>query len=121
MPTAVGVMLSKTPASTWTAVPSRTRRLGKNNQAKAASSFSRDGTSHTPAPPPTWIFHGAKDDLVPPDDDRKLIAAFRAAGAPDARYTEFPDANHNSWDPAYSQTPEFWTWLFAQRRPSKDG
>ena len=70
---------------------------------------------------PTWIFHGAKDDLVPPDDDRKLIAAFRAAGAPDARYTEFPDANHNSWDPAYSQTPEFWTWLFAQRRPSKDG
>lgn len=65
---------------------------------------------------PTWIFHGAKDDLVPPGDDRQLIAAFRAAGAPDARYTEFPDANHNSWDPAYSQTPEFWAWLFAQRR-----
>lgn len=65
---------------------------------------------------PTWIFHGAKDDLVPPDDDRQLIAAFRAAGAPDARYTEFPDANHNSWDPTYSETPEFWAWLFAQRR-----
>jgi len=65
---------------------------------------------------PTWIFHGAKDDLVPPTDDRLLIAAFRAAGAPDARYTEFPDANHNSWDPAYSQTPDFWTWLFAQER-----
>lgn len=65
---------------------------------------------------PTWIFHGAKDDLVPPDDDRQLFAAFRAAGAVDARYTEFPDANHNSWDPAYSQTPEFWSWLFAQRR-----
>lgn len=65
---------------------------------------------------PVWIFHGAKDDLVPPEDDRRLIAAFRAAGAPDARYTEFPDANHNSWDPAYSQTPEFWAWLFAQRR-----
>lgn len=65
---------------------------------------------------PTWIFHGAKDDLVPPEDDRQLIAAFRAAGAADARYTEFPDANHNSWDPAYSQTPEFWAWLFAQRR-----
>ena len=65
---------------------------------------------------PTWIFHGAKDDLVPPRDDRELIAAFRAADAADARYTEFPDANHNSWDPAYSQTPEFWDWLFAQRR-----
>lgn len=65
---------------------------------------------------PAWIFHGAKDDLVPPEDDRKLIAALRAAGASDARYTEFPDANHNSWDPAYSQTPEFWAWLFAQKR-----
>ena len=67
---------------------------------------------------PVWIFHGAKDDLVPPDDDRLLIRAFRAAGARDARHTEFPDANHNSWDPAYSQTPEFWTWLFAQHRSS---
>jgi predicted peptidase len=65
---------------------------------------------------PVWIFHGAKDDLVLPDDDRKLIAAFRAAGATDARYTEFPDANHNSWDPAYSHTSELWTWLFAQKR-----
>lgn len=65
---------------------------------------------------PVWIFHGAKDDLVPPNDDRLLIAAFRAAGAADARHTEFPDANHNSWDPAYSQTPAFWDWLFAQAR-----
>lgn len=65
---------------------------------------------------PVWIFHGAKDDVVPTDDDRKLIAAFHASGATDARYTEFPDANHNSWDPAYSHTPELWTWLFAQKR-----
>jgi predicted peptidase len=65
---------------------------------------------------PIWIFHGAKDDAVLPDDDRKLEAAFAAAAAPDVRYTEFPDANHNSWDPAYAGTPELWTWLFAQKR-----
>ena len=64
---------------------------------------------------PAWIFHGAKDDLVPPEYSRRMEAALRAAGARDARYTEFPDANHNSWDPAYA-TPELWTWLFAQRR-----
>ena len=64
---------------------------------------------------PIWIFHGAKDDLVPLDDDRKTYAALKAAGA-DA-LPEFPDANHNAWDPAYSQTPELWTWLFAQKRP----
>ena len=64
---------------------------------------------------PVWIFHGARDDLVPPEYSRRLEAAFRAAGARDVRYTEFPDANHNSWDPAYA-TPELWTWLFAQRQ-----
>lgn len=64
---------------------------------------------------PTWIFHGALDDVVPLDDDRALIAAFRAADAKDARYTEIPDANHNAWDPTYAN-PELWTWLFAQRR-----
>ena len=66
---------------------------------------------------PVWIFHGAKDDAVLPADDRLLIAAFKAASTKHARYTEFPDANHNAWDPAYAQTPELWNWLFAQRRP----
>ena len=65
---------------------------------------------------PTWIFHGAKDDLVPAEYSRRMKAALDAAGARDARYTEFPDANHNSWDPAYSQTPALWDWLFAQTR-----
>ena len=63
---------------------------------------------------PTWIFHGARDDLVPPIDDRRTFAALKAAGA-DVRYTEFPDANHNAWDRAYV-TPELWPWLFAQHR-----
>jgi predicted peptidase len=63
---------------------------------------------------PAWIFHGAKDDLVPPQDDRRTFAALQAAGA-DVRYTEFPDANHNAWDPTYAE-PALWTWLFAQRR-----
>lgn len=65
---------------------------------------------------PTWIFHGAKDDVVPPEFSRRMHAALQAARAKDARYTEFPDANHNSWDPAYLHTPELWTWLFAQHR-----
>lgn len=64
---------------------------------------------------PVWIFHGAKDDAVPVEYSRRMDAAFRTADARDARYTEFPDANHNSWDPAYA-TPELWTWLFAQRQ-----
>lgn len=64
---------------------------------------------------PVWIFHGAKDDVVPPRESREISVALKAMGG-DVRYTEFPEANHNSWDPAYSQTPELWPWLFAQRR-----
>ena len=65
---------------------------------------------------PIWQFHGAMDDVVSPDYSRQMDAALKAVGADDARLTIFPDANHNSWDPAYSQTPELWTWLFAQKR-----
>ena len=63
---------------------------------------------------PTWIFHGAKDDVVLPDDDRKTLAAFKAVGA-DVQYTEFPDASHNSWDATYNHDA-MWKWLFAQHK-----
>ena len=64
---------------------------------------------------PIWIFHGAQDDVVPPADDRRLHAAFEAAGAGDVRYTEYPDGNHNAWDATYAD-PAMWAWLFAQKR-----
>ena len=64
---------------------------------------------------PIWIFHGAQDDVVPPGDDRRLHAAFQAAGARDVRYTEYPDGNHNAWDATYAD-PAMWSWLFAQKR-----
>lgn len=64
---------------------------------------------------PFWIFHGGKDDVVPPQRSREMVAALERAGA-SVRYTEFPDANHNSWDAAYGSA-ELWDWLFAQRRP----
>lgn len=63
---------------------------------------------------PFWIFHGGKDDVVPPEQSREMVEALKRAGA-DVRYTEFPQANHNSWDPTYA-SEELWTWLFAQRR-----
>lgn len=65
---------------------------------------------------PVWQFHGARDDVVSPDYSRRMDAALKSAGARDARLTIFPDADHNSWDPAYSRTPALWTWLFAQER-----
>lgn len=62
---------------------------------------------------PTWIFHGALDEVVPPQQSRKMFAALKAAGG-EVRYTELADANHNSWDAAYRDAG-MWAWLFAQR------
>ena len=64
---------------------------------------------------PIWLFHGAQDNIVSPEDDRKLFAAFSAVKAPDVHYTEFADADHNAWDATYAM-PELWTWLFEKRR-----
>jgi predicted peptidase len=63
---------------------------------------------------PMWIFHGAKDKVVTPDQSRHMVEALRKIGG-NVRYTEFAEAGHNAWDPAYA-TPELWTWLFAQQR-----
>lgn len=62
---------------------------------------------------PVWLFHGARDDLVLPENSRRIVAALQAVGEQPG-YTEFPDANHNSWDATYA-TSALWTWMFAQR------
>lgn len=51
---------------------------------------------------PVWLFHGSLDDVVPPEESRALHAALVAIGGP-VEYTEFPEDNHNAWDPAYSE------------------
>ena len=67
---------------------------------------------------PVWLFHGALDDIIPPQASRDTFAALQAAGHP-VHYTEFAEANHNAWDAAYG-SPALWSWLFAQRRHSSD-
>ncbi len=63
---------------------------------------------------PIRIFHGSKDDVVLPEQSRRMFAALKAAGA-DVEYTEFPDANHNAWDATYSRA-DLIEWMLKQRR-----
>lgn len=63
---------------------------------------------------PVWIFHGTKDPVVPVEESRRMAAALKAAGG-NVRYSEYPDASHNSWDRAYAE-PEFVKWLLGQRK-----
>lgn len=60
-----------------------------------------------------WIFHGGKDDIVLPQFSDKMQAALKKTGAT-VKYTVYPEANHNSWNPAFHE-PDLLSWLFAQR------
>ena len=63
---------------------------------------------------PVWLFHGTLDNVVPPEESRSLHEALKALDA-DVRYTEFDDANHNAWDPAYSKK-ELAQWFVEQTK-----
>lgn len=61
---------------------------------------------------PIRLFHGGRDDVVPPTESTTLAKELEAAGA-DVEVTVFPDANHNSWDPTYRGSG-VWSWLAEQ-------
>lgn len=61
-----------------------------------------------------WVFHGGKDDVVPVSLSEEMVGALKKAKA-SVKFTIYPDANHNSWDPAFAE-PTFLSWLFSQRK-----
>ena len=63
---------------------------------------------------PIWAFHGDKDQSVPVDYSRKMIAAIRKAGG-DPKYTEYKGAGHEIWERVFKE-PELLPWVFSQRK-----
>lgn len=74
---------------------------------------------------PVWAFHGLRDDLVNPDDTRNITAALREERArlgldsTGVRVTLYPNANHNSWDPAFAEDA-LPGWIAAQVRARRN-
>jgi predicted peptidase len=70
---------------------------------------------------PVWAFHGLRDDVVDPAEAQNIVAAVReertklGLDPKAARLTLFPDANHNSWDPACAE-PGLAPWILEQHR-----
>jgi len=64
---------------------------------------------------PTWVFHGAKDNVVPPARSQAMVKALEAAGAEHVKFTLYPNANHDSWTETYNNA-EMWDWLLQQKR-----
>lgn len=60
---------------------------------------------------PIWAFHGAKDNVVNPQESLTMVSAIlKVNGKP--RFTLYENANHNSWDPAFAE-PLLLPWLFS--------
>lgn len=61
-----------------------------------------------------WIFHGGKDNVVPPKYSEIMAKALKDAKA-DVRYTVYPEVNHNSWDNAFAE-PALLPWVFSNKK-----
>lgn len=63
---------------------------------------------------PLWLFHGAKDSVVPAQFSRDLVEVLKKEGS-NPKYTEYPEGGHDVWNRAIRE-PELLTWLFAQQK-----
>ncbi|WP_409966415.1 hypothetical protein PIECOFPK_00437 [Mycovorax composti] len=61
-----------------------------------------------------WVFHGAKDDVVPPKYSEAMVTAMKSQKV-DVKFTLYPETNHNSWDATFAE-PELLPWLFSCKR-----
>ncbi|MBF0433320.1 MAG: prolyl oligopeptidase family serine peptidase [Fibrobacteria bacterium] len=93
---------------------------------------------------PIWAFHGNADPTVPVSGSRDMMSAIQNMGAnvlfsncnlqqnctgmpaqefadslkksPMYIYTELDGVDHNSWDPAFLETPGLYDWVFSKTR-----
>ncbi|MEM8568620.1 MAG: prolyl oligopeptidase family serine peptidase [Bacteroidota bacterium] len=63
---------------------------------------------------PFWVFHGAKDDVVPPELSKNMVEALKTNKG-DVKFTLYPEANHNSWDAAFAE-PDLLPWIFSNKK-----
>ena len=63
---------------------------------------------------PVWVFHGAKDSVVPPERSEEMVEALQKRGG-NVKFTIYPEAGHDAWTETYD-TPELYQWLLEQKR-----
>jgi predicted peptidase len=62
---------------------------------------------------PVWVFHGARDEIIPIENSDRIVAALAALGN-EVRYKIYPEAGHDAWTATYSN-PELYEWLLGHR------
>jgi len=63
---------------------------------------------------PVWVFHGAKDPVVPLRESRDMVDALKRVGG-DVQLTVYPEAQHDSWTETYNN-PKLYEWFLSHRR-----
>jgi predicted peptidase len=63
---------------------------------------------------PIWIFHGARDRVIPISESQRMVRALRKCGGK-PKFTVYPRAQHDSWTQTY-ENPRLYAWLLKQRR-----
>jgi predicted peptidase len=63
---------------------------------------------------PVWVFHGAKDAVVPFEESSSMVEALQKSGSK-VKFTVYPEAEHDSWGETYAN-PELYDWLLSHSR-----
>lgn len=67
---------------------------------------------------PIWVFHGAKDSVVPLEESQKLVDIIRDCGG-NIRFTVYPSCGHDSWTRTYKD-PGIYRWFLSHSLPARD-
>ena len=63
---------------------------------------------------PIWVFHGAKDDVVPLVRSEEMVNSLKKLGSK-VKFTIYPEAFHNSWTETYNN-PELYEWFLSHQK-----
>jgi predicted peptidase len=63
---------------------------------------------------PAWVFHGAKDPLVPLARSQEMVDAIKKSDG-NVKFTVYPEAGHDAWTETYAN-PEIYEWLLQQKK-----
>ncbi len=63
---------------------------------------------------PMWVFHGARDSVVPLAQSERMVRAVKAEEGK-IQFTIYPEAGHDSWSVTYAN-PDLYQWFLQQQR-----
>jgi predicted peptidase len=66
---------------------------------------------------PAWVFHGAKDTTVLPQESTRMVEALEGCGG-NVKFTLYPELEHDCWTETYNN-PELYEWFLEQSKSNR--